>query len=116
MALKFTKDQIKDYVAAMPKTSSGPPAPPHVVSAPVQTIVIWCNAGVRFFVVPGDHSHLNQKFMDSSGISYKISEDIFNLAYEETKKGKVMKVTMTPIFPVLSMHSNTKVIVTGYLP
>ena len=78
------------------------------------TVVIWCNVNVRFFVLEDnkDYSHLHHKFMDGD-VSNKISEEIFNLLYEERKGSKFQKYTLYKDFP--KIEGLFSVVVTGYL-
>jgi hypothetical protein len=81
---------------------------------PIKTVVIWSGGFVRFFVVEKDLSHLHQKFMDATGVSPKIAEEIDRLIHDE--KGRMISVGMTDVFPIQEVLEGAKVVVTGYLP
>lgn len=81
----------------------------------MKTVVIWNTFGeeqIKFFVLDGDYSHLNETYLNS--MDNEANQDELNeiLAYDD--KGKP-KVNMLVDFP-LPIAIEDKVIVCGFIP
>jgi hypothetical protein len=91
-----------------------------------KTVIIWdeLNADVVFFLVEGDHSHLNRVYINTyydDVVAGTISKQAFearmdelnSLIYEED--GKYRQVELTE-FPLDAVLTGARVIVAGFLP
>jgi hypothetical protein len=97
-----------------PSVGENKPEPKQEAAPQGRTVVIWCDAGVKFFVVDGDLSHLHYKYIDGKNTPEKLSNEIFYLVHD--KNDKKIDVGMRTEFPVEEVIKGAKVVVTGLLP
>jgi hypothetical protein len=105
----------EDFKAAHEKELANLKQPPKAEQL-AKTVVIWCESpSVRFFIVDGDLSHLNQQFMGGNNLKPGVEQQVFDLMYVESGTGRKRKpsVSMVDKFPVLAVIGGAKVIVTG---
>lgn len=81
----------------------------------MKTIVIWdrCEANIEFYVVDGDYSRFDRKYVNSTDVSTEEGEEISNLVYDPAGKKKLQSFKD---FPIDQVTPDTKVIVCGFLP
>lgn len=98
------------------KLKSAPEIEEQQVKKKIQkTIVVWCDAGVKFFVIEGDYSHFHKQFLGSSKIDPKM-EDAVHALYYDSKWGKKPDIILYSDFPAEQYDKETTVvIVTGNL-
>lgn len=92
-----------------------------------KTVIIWdeLNADIVFFLVDGDHSHLNRVYINTcyddaqaSSISKEGFEkrmDEINILVFDQEKGTYLHEKLTE-FPIDAVIKGARVIVAGFLP
>jgi len=81
----------------------------------MKTVVIWdqLDADLKFFVVNGDLSWFNRKYLNSFDLSDDEQSELNSLVYEEDG---TIRVKFRSDFPTEEVVQGARVIVAGFLP
>ena len=85
----------------------------------MKTIFIYdqcCQEDIKFFIVPGDYSHLNRTYINDEDTNEdeEKSEELLSILYDIDRK--VFLQELLPCFPVKELTPATKVVTVGWLP
>ena len=85
----------------------------------MKTIFIYdqcCQEDIKFFVVPGDYSHLNNTYINAGDTpeDEEKSDELLSILYSEDMKTIIPQ--LLDYFPVKEVTQATKVITVGWLP
>ena len=85
----------------------------------MKTIFIYdqcCQEEIKFFIVPGDYSHLNNTYINAGETpeDEEKSDELLSILY--TENCQIFLQELLPSFPVKEITQATKVITVGWLP
>ena len=85
----------------------------------MKTVFIYdqcCQEEIKFFIVPGDYSHLNNTYINAGETpeDEEKSDELLSILY--TEDYQVFLQELLHSFPVKEITQSTKVITVGWLP